>query len=442
MRIIIIGGEAAGMSAAAKAKRMDKNLDIVVYEKSDIVSFGACGLPYYVGDFFDDSEYMVSRSVEATRNSGIDVKILHEITDIDTNNKKVTVKNLSTSEVFEDSYDKLMIATGATPNLPKINATRLKNIFCLKTMEDGLKLKAEVLKNENKEVIIIGTGFIGIETAHAMHKMGKNVTLIGMNEHILHGVFDTEIATVLEEELLKNSIVLKNSESVISIDEDIKLKVITDKGEYNADIVVIAIGSSPNIQFLSNTNISICKGAIEVDRHGKTSDPNIYAAGDCALTYNFVKDSYDYIPLATSANKMGRIVGENLAGVKTSFQGSLGSICIKVMDEGAGRTGITVAQGKELGIDCTSILVKDKNHSNYYTNQEDILVKLVYDIKSNVILGAQIVGKEGAVLRVDVIAAAIYKKMTCKELSMLDLCYAPPFSRPWDVLNIAGSIAK
>lgn len=443
MRIIIIGGEAAGMSAAAKAKRTNKELNIVVYEKTNIISFGACGLPYYVGNFFEDRNYMVSRTAEEMIDTGIDLKISHEVISVDTKNKKLMVKDLNTSKVFEDYYDKLMIATGASTKYPPIENLQLENVFTLKVMSDGISLKEVVLNKDYKNVVIIGAGFIGVETAHAMHEMGKNVTIIEYDKNILSTVFDNEISEVLEDELRNKNITLKVSEKVISlVGEKYVKEVVTDKGTYKADIVVMATGFTPNTEFLENTDIDLSKGAVKIDKQGKTNIDDIYSAGDCALVYNFVKDSYDYIPLATTANKMGRIVGENIAGGNVSFQGSLASACIKVMEQGAGRTGITEQDAKKLKIPYKVALVKDKDHSNYYTGQEEILVKLIYNANTNVILGGQIVGKSGSVLRVDVIASAIFNKMTMKELSMLDLCYSPPYARPWDVLNITGSVAK
>lgn len=443
MKIVIIGGVAAGMSAAAKAKRVNKSVEITVYEKSDIISFGACGLPYFVGNHFEDKNTMIARTVEDMKNLGINVATLHEVVEVDERNKQVKVKNLVTNKEFIDNYDKLLIATGAKARIPKVDNLQLENIFYLRNMQDGINLKEAINKEENKNIIIIGAGVIGLEVAHAISKMGKNITIIQLDSRVLQENYDKEITDIIEKELIQHNIKVFTSEVVTQIKGDKKVtQVITDKGIYNADLVLISIGVIPNTDFLNGTSIKMHKGAILVDKFGMTNVDNIYAAGDCACIYNVVKDNNSYIPLATSASKMGKIIGENLAGKKSEFIGSLGSACLQVMDLEAGRTGLGEEEAKRLNIDYKTSFIKDKNQTDYYPGQEDIYVKLIYHAKTRVILGGQIIGKKGAVLRVNSLAVAIYNKMTTDELAMLDFCYSPPFSRTWDVLNVSGSVSK
>ncbi|MGB6128410.1 MAG: CoA-disulfide reductase [Psychrilyobacter sp.] len=444
MRIVIIGGVAAGMSAAAKAKRMAKNSEVIVYEKGSIVSFGACGLPYYVGDFFDNPKGMIARTPEQFRESGVEVNINHEVLKVDVEKKIVVVKNLETNETFESQYDKLMVATGANAILPPVEGIKtLKNIFTLKSIDDGIDLKKAIMKEENKEVLVIGAGYIGIEVIEAAKQLGKNVRVIQRGKRVMGASFDREITDLMEEEIRSHGVDLHLEEVVKKIEGNgVVERVITDKGEYNADIVVIATGVRPATDFLEGTGIEMDRGAIIIDEEGKTSVDSIYSAGDCAMVYHKVREKNVYIPLATTANKIGRVVGENLAGAKNKFSGTLGSACIKVMDLEAGRTGITEKDAKLDGINYKTILVKDKNQTNYYPGQVNIFVKLIYDAETKVILGGQIIGKNGAVLRVDVIAMAVATKMKTSELGMMDFCYAPPFARTWDVLNVTGNIAK
>ena len=444
MRIVIIGGVAAGMSAAAKAKRMAKNSEVIVYEKGSIVSFGACGLPYYVGDFFDNPKGMIARTPEQFRESGVEVNINHEVLKVDVEKKIVVVKNLETDEIFESPYDKLMVATGANAILPPVEGIKtLKNIFTLKSIDDGIDLKKAIMKKENKEILVIGAGYIGIEVIEAAKKLGKNVRVIQRGKRVMGASFDREITDLMEEEIRSHGVDLHLEEVVKKIEGNgVVERVITDKGEYNADIVVIATGVRPATGFLEGTGIEMDKGAIIIDEEGKTSVDSIYSAGDCAMVYHKVRKKNVYIPLATTANKIGRVVGENLAGAKNKFSGTLGSACIKVMDLEAGRTGITEKDAKLDGINYKTILVKDKNQTNYYPGQANIFVKLVYDAETKVILGGQIIGKNGAVLRVDVIAMAVATRMKTSELGMMDFCYAPPFARTWDVLNVTGNVAK
>lgn len=447
MKIIIVGGVAAGMSAAAKASRLNKEAEIVIYEKTEIVSWGACGLPYYVGNFYEDPNNMIARPVHKFIEAGMNIKIKHEVIGVDTEKKEITVKNLETGEIFKDSYDKLMISTGAHAIMPPIKNLETKGVYTLKDYTDGIVLKEEMMKEENQEIIIVGAGYIGIEVVEAAKHLGKrNVRLIQLGERVLMESFDKEITDVMEEEIRSHQgVELHLEESVLEIiEENGKVSgVKTNKGEYKADLVVIATGVRPNTVFLKETGIEMLKnGALVIDEHGKTSIDSIYSAGDCATVYHLVRKENVFIPLATTANKIGRVVGENLAGVETVFKGTLGSAAVKVMDLEAGRTGITEREAANMGINYKVVFVKDKNQTNYYPGQEDIYIKLIYNGDTRVLLGAQIAGKKGAVLRVDALAAAIYSELTVDEIGMMDFCYAPPFARTWDVMNVAGNVAK
>ena len=444
MKVIIIGGIAAGMSAAAKFKRLSPNDDVVVYEKGDIVSFGACGLPYYVGGFFDDSNEMIARTPEAFREAGVEIHTKHEVTNVDFSNKKVTVKNLNTNEVLEESYDKLMIASGARAIIPPIKNIDLENVVTLKSMDDGNKLRELMSKEENKKIAIIGAGFIGLEAAEAAKHRGKEVTVIQLQDRVLQEVFDKDITDLLEEELRENGVNLLLSETVTELIGDGKVsKVKTNKREIEADIVILATGVKPNTDFLNCDEIKMIRnGAIVVDKYGRTSVEDVYAAGDCATINSLITDREIYVPLATGANKLGRIVGENLAGQNNSFQGSMASSCIKVMDMEAARTGLSEKEVLNLGFNYKTKFITDMNQTSYYPGRERIYVKLIYDAHTRVMLGGQVAGYKDAVQRCNVLAACIYAKMTTEQLGMLDLCYAPPFSRTWDVLNVAGNVSK
>ena len=444
MKVIIIGGIAAGMSAAAKFKRLSPNDDVVVYEKGDIVSFGACGLPYYVGGFFDDSNEMIARTPEAFREAGVEIHTKHEVTNVDFSNKKVTVKNLNTNEVLEESYDKLMIASGARAIIPPIKNIDLENVVTLKSMDDGNKLRELMSKEENKKIAIIGAGFIGLEAAEAAKHRGKEVIVIQLQDRVLQEVFDKDITDLLEEELRENGVNLLLSETVTELIGDGKVsKVKTNKREIEADIVILATGVKPNTDFLNCDEIKMIRnGAIVVDKYGRTSVEDVYAAGDCATINSLITDREIYVPLATGANKLGRIVGENLAGQNNSFQGSMASSCIKVMDMEAARTGLSEKEVLNLGFNYKTKFITDMNQTSYYPGRERIYVKLIYDAHTRVILGGQVAGYKDAVQRCNVLAACIYAKMTTEQLGMLDLCYAPPFSRTWDVLNVAGNVSK
>ena len=444
MKVIIIGGIAAGMSAAAKLKRMSPNDEVIVYEKGDIVSFGACGLPYYAGGFFDDSNEMIARTAEEFRKTGINLFTNHEVLEVDFDNKKLRVKDLIQNMIIEESYDKLMIASGASSIIPPIKGIDSENVLTLKSMDDGNKLRA-LMENENlKRVTVIGAGFIGVEAVEAAKKRGKEVTVVQLQDRILAEVFDEEITNLLEEEIRKHDVNLLLDETVMEITTAGKATNIkTNKREFETDIVIVATGFRPNTAFVKNEKLEMLKnGAIVVDKYGRTSIEDVYAAGDCATINSVITNKPVYVPLATGANKLGRIVGENLAGANNEFQGSLASSCIKVMDMEAARTGLSEKEVKALGFDYKTKFITDMNHTSYYPGQTNIYVKLIYDAHTKVIYGGQVVGYKDAVQRCNVIATCIFAKMTTAQLGMLDLSYAPPFSRTWDVLNVAGNVSK
>lgn len=444
MKVIIIGGIAAGMSAAAKLKRMSPNDEVIVYEKGDIVSFGACGLPYYAGGFFDDSNEMIARTAEEFRKTGINLFTNHEVLEVDFDNKKLRVKDLIQNMIIEESYDKLMIASGASSIIPPIKGIDSENVLTLKSMDDGNKLRA-LMENENlKRVTVIGAGFIGVEAIEAAKKRGKEVTVVQLQDRILAEVFDEEITNLLEEEIRKHDVNLLLDETVMEITTAGKVTNIkTNKREFETDIVIVATGFRPNTAFVKNEKLEMLKnGAIVVDKYGRTSIEDVYAAGDCATINSVITNKPVYVPLATGANKLGRIVGENLAGANNEFQGSLASSCIKVMDMEAARTGLSEKEVKALGFDYKTKFITDMNHTSYYPGQTKIYVKLIYDAHTKVIYGGQVAGYKDAVQRCNVIATCIFAKMTTSQLGMLDLSYAPPFSRTWDVLNVAGNVSK
>ena len=446
-KIIIIGGVAAGMSAASKAKRIDKSLDITVYEMTEAISWGACGLPYYVGDFYPDASLMVARTYEEFQKEGITVKTKHKVENVDFKNKKVFVRNLNENKVFEDSYDELVIATGASSTNPKdIKNLDAEGVYNLKTFNEGLEVKKEMMKKENENIIIIGAGYIGVEIAEAALKLGKNVRIFQHSARILNKTFDKEITDLLENHIREHekiSLHLNESPLEVRTFENKVIGLKTDKKEYTANLIIVATGVRPNTEFLKDTGIELFKnGAIIIDRFGKTNIPNVYAAGDCATVYHSVLEKNVYIALATTANKLGRLIGENLTGANKEFIGTLGSAGIKVLEFEAARTGITEQEAKDNNINYKTIFVDGEDHSAYYPGGEDVYIKLIYNADTKVLLGAQVAGKRGAALRADSLAVAIQNKMTTQELANMDFLYAPPFATTWDIMNVAGNVAK
>ena len=444
MRVIIVGGIAAGMSAASKLRRTAPDAEIVVYEKNDYISFGACGLPYYIGGLFEEKERMLVRTPQQMMEKGMDVRTRHEVISVDAQKKQILVKNLETGEIVTDHYDRLMAASGASAVKPPIKGIELENVYHLHSLQDGIRLKELLKQDQVKRVGIVGAGFIGLEAADVIHQLGKDVVIFQNQNRILNNIFDVEITDLLEQELKHAGVDLRLDAEVIEFaGVDAVQEIVTTQERIPVDLVLVATGVRPNTQYLSQTGINcLPNGAIIIDEEGRTSIPGIYAAGDCATVNHQIKKSPAYLPLATNANKLGRIVGDNLGGKHIAFPGTLGSACLKLLSMEAGRTGLSEAEAKAEGIPYKTVFITDKNHTDYYPEQEKIYVKLIYHAQTKEILGGQIAGKSDAVMRTNVIAAAIQAKMTTKQLGMLDLCYAPPFSRTWDVLNIAGNVSK
>lgn len=443
MKLIVIGGVAAGMSAASKLKRMNKDAEVVVYEKGGFLSYGACGLPYYVSGENDDYTKMIARTKEQFQQMGMEIFLHHEIVKVVPEKKQVMVRDIARNHLFLDTYDKLMIATGAFPIIPPFPGVELQNIHVLKTLEDGMILKEISQSPQLQDVVIVGGGYIGIEVAEAMARLGKNVRVIELAERILQN-FDQEITDITEKELLKQGVQLQLQEKVISFHGTEHVEAVqTDKGTYQADLVLMSIGVKPATSFLQGSGIALAEnGAIIIDREMRTNIEDIYAAGDCAQVYHKVMEENTYIPLGTNANKCGRIAGANIAGSRQKYVGTLGSAAIKVFDLEVARTGLSEKEAQKLAIDYTTVFVQSADHPGYYPNQTPIWIKLVCEKRTRKILGAQAVGNKGVVLRIDMFAIAIHNGMSADELGMTDLCYAPPFAGVWDAVHIASNAVK
>lgn len=443
MKVVVIGGVAAGMSAASKIKRIDSNTEVVVYEKGGFLSYGACGLPYYVGGFNDDYTKMIARTREQFEKIGIQTHLHHEVLKVIPENKQLLVRNHETGDIFIDNYDKLMVSTGAAAITPPLEGARKKGVYLLKTLEDGIRLKEIANDPTIKNVVVVGGGYIGIESVDAFLHLGKKVTCVEFADRILMP-FDPEISKLAEDELISKGVALKTSEKVVAIKgEDRVTSVVTDKGQYEADLVILSIGVRPSTDFIKDTGIQRAQnGAIVVDREMRTSIPDIWSAGDCSMVYHKGLEENSFLPLGTVANKCGRIAGENIMGKHTKFVGALGSAAIKVCDVELGRTGLGESDAKRIGIDYKTVVIQAYDHPGYYPGQTPITIKVIYEAGTKKLLGAQTAGIKGAVLRVDVFAVAIHSQMTTEELGMTDLVYAPPFAGVWDAIHIACNAAK
>ncbi len=431
------------MSAASKIKRLSPEDEVMVYEKGGFLSYGACGLPYYVGDFNDDYRKMIARTKKEFDDSGIRSLVHHEVIQVNTDTKSVTVRNTLSKETFTDYYDTLMIATGANALMPKFEGRDLLGVHVLKTLEDGIFLREYSSMKEIRNVVIVGGGYIGVECAEAYLNLGKNVRMVEAMDRILMP-FAHEFSKLAQDELVSHGVKLHLQERVEKfIGNETVTHIKTDKGTYEADLVIVAIGIRPATEFLEGTPIMRNKaGAIIVDREMRTSVECVYSAGDCAMVYNSIMKENMYLALGTVANKCGRIAGANMTGQREKFMGALSTAAIKVCNLEIGRTGLSEQDAKALRLDYSSKIVTSFDHPKYYPGQTELHLKVIYENKTMKLLGAQVAGEKGAVMRTNIFAVAIQAGMTTSELGMIDLAYAPPFSGVWDAVHIAANACK
>jgi len=439
LNYVIIGGDAAGMSAAMQIFKYDKDASITTLERGGIYSYAQCGLPYAISGEISHTDQLIIREAETFQEKfGINAKTFHEVQHIDTEQKLVAGIHTVNGEDFSFTYDKLLIATGADPFVPNWPGRDLQGVYTLKTIPDTEKIISKS-KEDVEVVTIIGGGYIGLEMAESFRKVGKKVRLINRSEQ-LGKIFDQEMATYIHDEAKKHHIdVLLNEDTIALEGEDTVEAVRTDKGTYKTDLVLVATGIRPNTQILENTGIEVAKnGAIHVNEYMETNVNDVYAAGDCAQQYHLIKERGDYIPLGTNANKQGRIAGMNMAGKTRKFTGIVGTSILRFMDLSLGRTGLSDGEAEKLGIPFESVTIQAKHIASYYPGAKDITVKLTYRTDNLQLLGGQIIGKEGVDKRVDVLATALFNQMSIPDLEDLDLSYAPPFNGSWDPIQRAA----
>ena len=442
MKIVVIGGVAAGMSAASKARRTNKNAKIEVYTEEKHISYAACGLPYYVKGEVLNSQDLGARTIEQFAAQNITVKINHKATIILPEIKEIKVLDKISGKEYYVDYDKLIIATGTKPIIPPFKGLELQNIFTVKGIPDGEKIKDFLKKESPKNGVIIGGGYIGLEMVEALKAWDLNITLIDAAPYLL-GNIDQDMAQGIREYLVDQGVNVRTSEKVIGFKGQGQVEaVVTEEGEIPADIVIIAVGIEPNSQLAKETNIALSvKNAIQVNLKMETNIPDIYAAGDCATTYHLLYGGDSYIPLGTNANKQGKVAGENAAGGNEEFSGTIGTAIIKVMDLEIGRTGLSSREAQSLGKEFWEVKVQAHNKPHFYPGSGNIEVKLIIEKGTNRLLGGQIVGEAPSAKRIDVLATAIQSGLTVVDLAKLDLSYAPPFSPVWDPLLVAANVA-
>jgi len=441
VKTIIIGGVAAGMTAAAKLKRLDPNHVIHVYEKGVDLSYSGCGMPYYLGDIVTEESKLVARYQEDFKKQGIDVFLSHEVISVNPEQKTVDILNVETQEKIVDTYDYLVIGTGTTANRTHVVGSEEANLYVLNQLPDMRAIKPEVVSG--RTVAIIGGGYIGVEVAENLVHQGLEVHIIQRDNQLL-SVYDYDVATKAKDALEEKGVVVHLEEHLKAYQkEDDKTVVVTDKASYKVDFVIESIGVRPNTEFLKDIGLDMLKnGAILINEHCETSLPNIYAAGDCVSYYHQIIKDNVFVPLGTHANKTGRIVAENIAGLNSTFPGIVGSNIIKVGNLAFAKTGLGIDEAKRLNFDYDYVEITAKHQTSYYPGATDLFVRMVFEKKTGIIKGAQLVGEKGVADRINIMALAITKSLTAAEFSELDFAYAPPFSPVWDPLLVAANQIK
>ena len=441
MKVVIVGGVAGGATAAARIRRLDENAEIAVFERSGYISYANCGLPYYIGDVITEPEELTLQTPEGFHSRfRVDIHVYHEVTAIHPEQKCVSVLNLKTGSVFEESYDKLILSPGAKPTQPRLPGIGLPNLFTLRTVEDTFRIKDYIETNHPKSVVLAGGGFIGLELAENLCELGMDVTIVQRPKQLMNP-FDSDMAAFIHAEMRKHGVKLALGYSVegFRANENGVEVLLKDSPALYADMVILAIGVMPDTALAKSAGLELgIKDSIVVNDRMETSVPDIYAVGDAVQVKHYVTGQETLLSLAGPANKQGRIAADNVCGGDSEYSGSQGSSVVKVFTLTAASTGINEAAAKKAGLSVDKVILSPMSHAGYYPGGKIMTMKVVFEKETYRLLGAQVIGYEGVDKRIDVLATAIHAGMLAVDLKELDLAYAPPYSSAKDPVNMAG----
>ncbi|EOS54200.1 FAD-dependent oxidoreductase [Paenibacillus barengoltzii] len=438
MKVAVIGCTHAGTAAIVNTAKLYPEAEITVYERNDNISFLSCGIALYVGGMVKDPQGLFYSSPQQLAELGVNTKMRHEVVSVDTDTKVLQARNLETGEVFEDQFDKLIVTTGSWPIVPKFEGSELENILLSKNYNHSNTIIEKAKQASN--IVVVGAGYIGVELVEAFQLNGKHVTLIDAEERILSKYLDAEYTDKIEQSLRDHGIELALGQKVTRFEgENGKVaQVITDKGTYAADLVIMCIGFRPNTELLKGQVDMLDNGAIIVDEYMRTSKPDVYAAGDsCAVYYN-PTGKHAYIPLATNAVRMGTLVARNLVAPTVKYMGTQGTSGIKIYEDNIAGTGLTEAAAKDAGLDAEAVLITDNYRPEFMPTHEPVLLKVVYEKNTRRILGAQIMSKVDLTQSINTISVCIQNGMKMEELAFVDFFFQPHYNKPWNFLNSAG----
>ncbi len=443
MKVVIVGGVAGGASAAARLRRLDESAEIIMFERGEYISFANCGLPYYIGGEITKKSALTLQTPQSfNARFNVDVRVNSEVTSIDPKAKTVTVRSKDRGE-YTESYDKLILSPGAAPIRPPMEGVDNARVFTLRNIPDTIKIREYVEEEFPESAVVVGGGYIGVEMAENLKNAGVAVTIVELADHVI-APLDYDMACDVHRYLKEKGVglILKNGVQAIK-EEGGKLKLTLSDGEIETDMVIMAVGVRPDTALAKDAGLELNKrGAIVVNEHMLTSDPDIYAVGDAVEVTDFVTGEKAYIPLAGPANKQGRIAADNICGIPTTYKNTLGSAVLKIFDMTVATTGVNERAAKAAGLDYDKVYTYSNSHASYYPGSTGMSIKTLYEKGTGKILGAQIVGFDGVDKRCDVLATAIRAGMTAKDLTELELCYAPPFGSAKDPVNFVGYVIE
>ncbi len=445
--IVVIGGTACGPKAAARARRCDPQAQITIIEQEENLATATCGLPYYVSGVIESESALVARQHEFFRDV-MDMKVLTrtKALAIDRKAHKIETLNLATKRRATIEYDKLVLATGSVPVVPDWEGRNLEGVLTLTTIKDANTIRRSISHLKKKEILIVGAGLIGMEMAEAFVSRGLNVTVIEALDWVLPTLLDFDVAAYVEKHLRNRGVKLRFGQRVTGFEGDTKGKVgkvITKDMELETGLVLLALGRRPDTSLAQDAGLTIgSTGGISVSEHLQTSDPDIYAGGDCVENVNLITQEKILAPLGSTANKHGRVIGTNVTGGSETFPGVLGTSIAKVFDYNVARVGLNESQARAAGYDTVTSLVPSYEHATYYPKGKEILVKLVAEKSDGRLLGGQVAGPGDTAKRIDVLATALSSGATVDELANLDLAYAPPYSSALDPLHNAANVIR
>ena len=438
MKVVVIGCTHAGTAAIVNISKLYKDAQITVYERNDNISFLSCGIALYVGGVVKDPKGLFYSSPEKLAELGVVTKMRHDVLEVATESKVIRVKDLNSDKIFEDSYDKLIVTTGSWPIVPSIEGINLENILLSKNYTHANDIIAKY--KDAKNIAVIGAGYIGVELVEAFEMNGKKVTLIDSQPRILNKYLDKEFTDVAQKAFEERGVKIVLSETVKrfeGVDGKVS-KIITDKGEYEADFVILSIGFRPNTDLFKGKLKMLPNGAIIVDEYMRTNKEGVFAAGDSAAVIYNPTNTHEYIPLATNAVRMGTLVARNLVKPTIKYMGTQATSGIKIYDLNIAATGLTEESAKNQGLEVLAVTIKDNYRPEFMPSFEEVTLKVVYDEKTRVILGGQIMSNTDLTQSMNTLSVCIQNKMTIDELAFVDFFFQPHFNKPWNFLNVAG----